>query len=402
MNGLSSNPFSNGNIVPITNPEPNSLDTKERSQLTPTKKKQDLAKTAEKLKEEAFKKLLDSIEIKENCSPTKEQVEKIFGCGEVDFIAKGSFGTVYKTKKKYPTAIKVGVRSKESYNAFVKEILAYLDIQENGGSPNIVEMLWHGQHNDCPLMELSSDEHVADLFKFFPTGGLNPFYAKLILSGTLEGLKFLHKIGRVHADIKPNNLLICCSKTYAKCVITDLGNSHKIDTSSEGEKNTTHQQGNVFYRDPGAIFTGKITPKSDLWALGMVIYTLICRKPFSMPSQAKYPEKLNTVGIPSPGQQRLLFQTIHQRFEKTEQEKLDELIPESAKKWRNFRIFLNQQLPNLWKDHPRFQRFSKKSYEEKNTTVKGVDFVPILNALFLPFEEKNAASSILEKFKILD
>ena len=92
-----------------------------------------------------------SIEIKKNCSPTKKQVEQILGC-EVDLIGKGNFGTVYKTKEKTPTAIKVGVRSNESIRAFLKETLAYLDIQNKGVSPHIVKMLWAVEHQGCPLM----------------------------------------------------------------------------------------------------------------------------------------------------------------------------------------------------------------------------------------------------------
>jgi serine/threonine-protein kinase len=80
---------------------------------------------------------------------------------------------------------------------------------------------------------------------------------------TAEGLKHMHSRSWVHADMKPNNIMICDGK-IAK--IIDLGQSCKIGTVKP------RIQGTPDYIAPEQVHRRPITPKTDIYNFGATMY----------------------------------------------------------------------------------------------------------------------------------
>lgn len=83
---------------------------------------------------------------------------------------------------------------------------------------------------------------------------------------TCEGLKHMHDKGYVHADMKPNNIIVC-DENVAK--IIDLGQSCKIGTVKE------RIQGTPDYIAPEQVHRRAITPKTDIYNIGASMYWVL-------------------------------------------------------------------------------------------------------------------------------
>ena len=84
-----------------------------------------------------------------------------------------------------------------------------------------------------------------------------------------NGLGVMHKAGYVHADIKPNNIMI----TGAQIVkIIDYGQSCEIGTVKE------RIQGTPDYIAPEQVQRRSITPRTDVFNLGATMYWLLTQK----------------------------------------------------------------------------------------------------------------------------
>ncbi len=89
-----------------------------------------------------------------------------------------------------------------------------------------------------------------------------------IFEQVAEGLAAMHAKGYVHADMKPNNIIVDEKLT---AVIIDLGQSCKIGTVKQ------RIQGTPDYIAPEQVHRRAITPKTDVYNLGASLYWILTR-----------------------------------------------------------------------------------------------------------------------------
>ncbi|GKG18910.1 receptor-like protein kinase FERONIA, partial [Tanacetum coccineum] len=91
-----------------------------------------------------------------------------------------------------------------------------------------------------------------------------------------RGLHYLHtgiEVGVIHRDIKSSNVLLDESWT-AK--IADLGLATIVPRNQTYVSDAI--KGTFGYLDPDYFYTGKLTRKSDVYAFGVVLFEVLCRK----------------------------------------------------------------------------------------------------------------------------
>jgi len=138
-----------------------------------------------------------------------------------------------------------------------------------------------------------------------------PLSEKLLKDGTLplketlrialdicEGLQLIHQQGIVHRDLKPSNIMLCERNGLSHAVLMDFGlalaapldcSDPKDETSSalSARTITGSVAGTPAYMAPEQ-FEGKpLTPATDIFALGVVLYQLFtCRHPYPVNTPA--------------------------------------------------------------------------------------------------------------------
>ncbi len=93
--------------------------------------------------------------------------------------------------------------------------------------------------------------------------------AVFIFQQIAEGMAHMHDRGFVHADMKPNNIVV--SETGIAKII-DLGQSCEIGTIKK------RIQGTPDYIAPEQVHRRAITPKTDIYNLGATMYWVLTRK----------------------------------------------------------------------------------------------------------------------------
>ena len=93
-----------------------------------------------------------------------------------------------------------------------------------------------------------------------------------VLSGVLDGLAAAHKVGLVHRDVKPENVLL---NARGRAQITDFGLAKSMEENDAESGTTGLLLGTASYVAPETAQTGEATPRSDLYAVGIMGYEML-------------------------------------------------------------------------------------------------------------------------------
>ena len=136
----------------------------------------------------------------------------------------------------------------------------------------------HGQEENIQIgiMELAVEGQVNAYLKYHQPDDQTLAH---ILTGILEGLKYLHSQGIIHRDIKPQNILLARDNNHNLIPkIADFGISKTVDS---GNTSASMLLGTVEYMAPEQFspekygINKKISYNVDVWAFGVMVYNLI-------------------------------------------------------------------------------------------------------------------------------
>jgi eukaryotic-like serine/threonine-protein kinase len=105
--------------------------------------------------------------------------------------------------------------------------------------------------------------------------GLTPEQSVYLIRQVLEGARFAHRHGVVHRDLKPHNVIV---DDEGKAVVTDFG----IARAGVSEITQTGDvMGTPHYLSPEQAQGEEVTPVSDLYSIGVMLYEALAgRVPF--------------------------------------------------------------------------------------------------------------------------
>lgn len=98
--------------------------------------------------------------------------------------------------------------------------------------------------------------------------------AKLILQ-VAQALEEIHRIGIIHRDLKPTNILVC----EGSAKLLDFGIAHMSDSNSAMLTKAGTFIGTAEYMSPEQLMCSGLDERSDIYALGAVLYEVLVGKP---------------------------------------------------------------------------------------------------------------------------
>jgi serine/threonine protein kinase len=117
------------------------------------------------------------------------------------------------------------------------------------------------------------------------SGPFPPRLAALVILEVVRGLEEIHARGLVHRDIKPDNLLL---GRRGEAKIADFGIA--LDLKSDSLTRTGVSVGTPTYMSPEQIQGAKLDFRSDVFAVGVVLYELLAGVlPFGTPDAEELP-----------------------------------------------------------------------------------------------------------------
>jgi eukaryotic-like serine/threonine-protein kinase len=203
----------------------------------------------------------------------------------VSQLGSGGMAVIYEAVDQVlgrTVAIKVLRPSLTSDQTFVMRFRNEARSVANLSHPNIVTV--HDVGNDGQthfmVMEFVKGQ---DLKKIIREQGVMPIDRTLDLAIQMcSGIGFAHRAGIVHADVKPQNMLI--TKDW-RLKVTDFGIAQAL-TDTQPTQRQDVVWGSPHYFAPEQARGEKPTPASDVYAIGIVIFEMLTgRQPYTGNSQ---------------------------------------------------------------------------------------------------------------------
>ena len=131
----------------------------------------------------------------------------------------------------------------------------------------------------CIVMELLRGQSLADLLRAHTT--LPWRRAVHVARGVCSSLAEAHALGIVHRDLKPANIhLEPCGSDPDFVKVLDFGIAKIVHGGDDMELTQAgHVLGTVEYMAPEQACGEPVTARSDIWALGVVLYEMIAGRP---------------------------------------------------------------------------------------------------------------------------
>ena len=203
----------------------------------------------------------------------KFEIQKVLGAGAMGEVYLGvdpSIGREVAIK----TILNPAAQGPEAKERFAREAKAAGVLNH----PNLVTIYEFGEDQNVLYIAM---EFVRghDLEELYRDQALTRSETLEVLAQVCDGLSFAHRQGIVHRDIKPSNVRVQRDGRRLHAKVMDFG---VAKVSNSDMTATGMVMGTVSYMAPEYIRSGKPDPRSDLFAVGVMLYEALSgRKPFA-------------------------------------------------------------------------------------------------------------------------
>ena len=195
-------------------------------------------------------------------------------------IGSGGMAEVYKAHDRIlarPVAIKILHAAYRSDVEFIERFHREAKSAARLSHPNIVSIYDVGVDGNDHYIVMEYVQGSTLKKKMLEEGPLELLTATSIAKDIASGLTHAHVNNIVHCDIKPHNILMT---EDGRAKITDFGIARAVTESTLTYGGSVI--GSVHYFSPEQARGGAITPKSDVYSLGIVLYEMLTNKlPFT-------------------------------------------------------------------------------------------------------------------------
>jgi hypothetical protein len=196
-------------------------------------------------------------------------------------LGQGAMGEVYLAKDPVLNR-EVAIKTIKPGGTFGEEVWARFrhEARVVGGlnHPNVVTVFDFGEEDGVHylVMEYVPGQDLEQLIKSHQVPKTELIE---LLVQAMEGLGAAHAKGIVHRDLKPANILVRTEGRRWVAKLTDFGVAKSAGTALTQDGTF---MGTLHYMAPEYIDSGKASPKSDLWAFGVMLFEIISagRKPW--------------------------------------------------------------------------------------------------------------------------
>jgi serine/threonine protein kinase len=201
-------------------------------------------------------------------------------------VGEGGTGVVYRARQRgleRDVALKLLAAGHEATPALVDALRREACHAARLQHPNIVTVHGLGEHDGllCYAMQLVRGRSLSQ--RIDAEGPLAPAAAARMLRTLAEAIHYAHRLGVLHLDLKPANILIDES---GEPLVTDFGLARTLGPGMASGQ----AAGTPSYMAPEQLDErfGPLSPATDVWALGAILYECLTGH---APFEASTPEE---------------------------------------------------------------------------------------------------------------
>jgi len=233
-------------------------------------------------------------------------------------LGRGGMGEVYEAEDlelHERVALKVLRRELAERPGALEQLKREIALARKVSHPNVCRLFDVGFHLRTSAsgsericfftMELLQGESLST--RLHRTGPLSPDEARPLVRQLCEGLLAAHEAGIVHRDLKSANVLLVSARpgSSPRAVITDFGLARLVDESPAAPvEPATRLIGTPAYMAPEQLEGKPITPATDLYALGIILFELLTgARPFQ--GEDAWSTATQRLHVPAPSPREL-------------------------------------------------------------------------------------------------
>lgn len=204
-------------------------------------------------------------------------------------LGEGGFGVVYKAED-------ISLERTVALKVFKSNLLLNADdLVRIKNEAKVLAKLTHPNIVTVFALEMIADavpvvvmEYIEgkSLEKQIAENGVDAACFNAILTQVCSALQYAHENGVIHRDLSPRNILLIESDNKITAKVIDFGLSKLVNPNPEGQLNATptitatgYLAGNPQYMSPELCLGKKADPASDIYALGCILYEMLCGHP---------------------------------------------------------------------------------------------------------------------------
>lgn len=216
-------------------------------------------------------------------------------------IGAGGYGAVfraYQTAVRREVAVKVILPEFTSDPQFAQSFAREARLIAQLEHPYIVPLhdFWQDDDGAFLVMRLLKGGSLRDLIKKHEV--LPPLNAARILNQLADALAIAHSAGIIHRDLKPANILL---DERGNAYLSDFGIAKDLGFDPYGDTprvtSTEGMKGTPAYLSPEQIMMEPVTPQTDIYSLGIVLFEMLTGE---LPFEASAPLKLLLMHVNDP------------------------------------------------------------------------------------------------------
>jgi serine/threonine protein kinase/Tfp pilus assembly protein PilF len=193
-------------------------------------------------------------------------------------IARGGMATVYlAADTRHDRTVALKVMHPEVALALGRErFLHEIRLAARLSHPNLLTLHDSGEAGDFLYYVMPYVEGETLRQRINEKGRLDIDEAIRLVREAAEAIGYAHSLGIIHRDIKPENILL--SRGHA--VVADFGIARAIDVARDDRITTSGVAlGTPAYMSPEQALAENVDARSDVWALGCLLYETLTGKP---------------------------------------------------------------------------------------------------------------------------
>jgi len=217
-------------------------------------------------------------------------------------LGRGAMGVIFQAhdpvidRRVAIKLVRADLLEGEEKDAYIERFRREAQAAARCAHPNIVAIYDFATHDGNPFLAMELVDGVSLAVALRQSGRFTPEDAVAIMLQVLDALDSAHRIGVVHRDVKPANILLMAGN---RVKITDFGIA-RFDMSDLTQEGV--MIGTPSYMSPEQCMGEPVDARSDLFSAGAVLYEMLtAARPFAGRTSTEITHRLVHDDAPDPG-----------------------------------------------------------------------------------------------------
>ena len=194
-------------------------------------------------------------------------------------IGQGGMGVVYRARQKAldrEVALKLLAAGPWASTDFISRFRQEAQSAARMEHPNIVTVFETGSHEDLHYFSMRLVRGQSLATRLRDDGPYSPVAAARLMRTVAEAVDYAHRLGVLHLDLKPGNILI---DEHGEPLVADFGLARRLDQVLAEQSNEVSGTPSYMAPEQAQAHSQRIGMATDIYGLGAILYELLTGAP---------------------------------------------------------------------------------------------------------------------------